>query len=165
MTDTKQALGVTDTKAELRAVVLMLYIVMVIDFLLKKNECMLIYVPCGMHDDEPYCDGTACLIGGEKLVSKFREEPELKCVVTDSDKQASKEAVRASRERQFTWVQLSAFADLLAGEDQPGNMDPEGRGRPPHKHSSEDQKRVGFCPVFLLLATFNTSSWKHSFEL
>ena len=120
---------------------------------------------CGMHDDEPYCDGTACLIGGEKLVSKFREEPELKCMVTDSDKQASKEAARASRERQFTWVQLSAFTDLLASEDQQGNVHPEGRGQPPHKHPSEEQKRVGFCPVSLLLPTFHTSSWKHSFEL
>lgn len=78
-------------------------------------------------------------------MSSYREEPGLKCLVTDSDKQASKEAAKASQEAKFTWVQFSAFADLLTSETQPGKTDPEGGQLQSKAEPSEDEKRVRFC--------------------
>ncbi|KAK7113562.1 uncharacterized protein [Littorina saxatilis] len=59
----------------------------------------------------------ACMIGREKLVTKYQEEPGLKCLATSSDRQARKEARKAAKDTRFTWAVFAEFADLLESQD------------------------------------------------
>ncbi|XP_076460169.1 RNA exonuclease 5-like [Babylonia areolata] len=60
---------------------------------------------------------SACQVGGERLVSKHKEEPGLQCCQTTSDEESRRKAAEAGRDCTFTWVEFSSFADLLATQD------------------------------------------------
>nr|KAG5703159.1 hypothetical protein BaRGS_027324 [Batillaria attramentaria] len=56
------------------------------------------------------------LIGNKELVSKYRTEPKLKAIALETDKECCKEAAAVCQEKDFTWVNLTAFADKVSAE-------------------------------------------------
>jgi hypothetical protein len=70
-----------------------------------------------LNDDIAGCCA-ACLVGGEELVSKYREEPGLQCVTTTSDSKACKKAIKCHLTHKLTWVEFNAFAHLLSSTEE-----------------------------------------------
>ena len=60
----------------------------------------------------------ACLIGQERLVSQYEGEAQLKCVATQSDKEAGKMAAEVSKVTNFTWVEMSSFTECVFPEEK-----------------------------------------------
>ena len=145
-------------------------------------------VECDDDDDDTVCAHPACQIAGEDALRKYGEEPGLRCVVAEDDRKVSQEAVKAAEDTKLTWLQFSAFADLLANQRQSRQTDSaegplqtqrdladqrtdsaEGQvtvnaERPPQtqRESQEDERRVIF--IFLFFIFLSKRSWYPTLE-
>ncbi|PVD38257.1 hypothetical protein C0Q70_00868 [Pomacea canaliculata] len=59
---------------------------------------------------------STCIIGKKELVSKYTSEKNLICVETKRDKDTRMEGVTQSLDKNFTWINLYGFADMLFAE-------------------------------------------------
>ncbi|KAK7113561.1 uncharacterized protein [Littorina saxatilis] len=64
------------------------------------------------------------LVGHEDFVNKFQSRPKLECVNAEDDCDACTKALTSSREKDFTWLELRAFADFLPSKGSCSGDDP-----------------------------------------
>ncbi|KAK7491856.1 hypothetical protein BaRGS_00016875 [Batillaria attramentaria] len=107
------------------------------------------------------------LIGNKELVSKYRTEPKLKAIALETDKECCKEAAAVCQEKDFTWVNLTAFADKVSAEcsEDDGALEEEERKKIFSKLDKRVRKLVGKLrerSLAIVVITGRSSRGQHS---